>query len=296
MPEAPVRRPCIIDTDPGLDDFLAIRMALRASELDVQCLTATGGNCSLELAVTNALRCVEDSGHADLPVHAGASEGLFGPFFDASIIHGDTGLPVELPPPQRTATDGHAVPAMAARLSPAAAMTTVISLGPLTNLAWLLRDHPESAERIEQVVVMGGAVDVPGNITPHAEFNIWNDPVAASIVVASGLPVRLVGLDACRHVVLEREDASQLSGMAGLLLQAWFDSDSSRNQFTMHDPLTVLAAIDPRLFTFERTPISVLESGEEQGRTQRGGDGPENEVATGVDADAARKLCMSLLM
>ena len=287
--------PLIIDTDPGMDDFLAVQMALAAPGLQTELLTVTGGNCDLDNAVANALRCVEAAGRSDVPVHAGASVGLAGPFAGAAHVHGETGLPIELPaagtgPDPMSAID--ALSARAARHGPRAALA---ALGPLTNVARLISDYPNRARRFTQVVIMGGALDCPGNVTPFAEFNIWSDPVAANIVLGSGLPIRMVGIDVCRQVELTRDEARRVPGVAGELLDAWFSARPSEARFTMHDPLTIAALIDPSMFTFESTALNVTERGEETGRLARRRSGPLVEWAVDVDASLAKRLCLELL-
>ena len=182
----------IIDTDPGVDDLLAILLAFNSSELQVDALTTVGGNCSLADATRNALRTLEVAARPDIPVYKGAARPLKGRYEYARYFHGPRGLTGRLPEP-RIAAAHDAVGAVASRIESARTPITLIALGPLTNVARLIMRHPDAAKSISTLVVMGGAVDVPGNVTPYAEFNTYSDPEAAEIVFRSGLDVRLIG-------------------------------------------------------------------------------------------------------
>ena len=206
----------IIDTDPGVDDLLAILLALNSSELHVDALTTLGGNCSLADATRNALRTLEVAARPDIPVYKGAARPLKGRYVYARYFHGPRGLTGRLPEPRLAAVDDlDAVDAIASRIESARTPTTLVALGPLTNVARLIMRHPDAANGISTLIVMGGAVDVPGNVTPYAEFNTFSDPEAADIVFRSGLNVQLIGLDVCNPVFLERHRASRINRRQG---------------------------------------------------------------------------------
>lgn len=174
--------------------------------------------------------------------------------------------------------------------SDASPMPIVIALGPLTNIARLVQAEPEIARRIPLLVVMGGAVDCPGNVTPWAEFNVWNDPEAANTVLASGLNIRLIGLDVCNRVRLRPEDVVHADKQVRRMMQAWFARRDTGDEFAMCDPLAVSAAIDTSLFKFERTPVQVVTEGEQRGRTIRASQTSSIDVAVEVDVERATAL------
>ena len=193
--------------DPGTDDALALIAALNFPELDVLGVTTVGGNASLADTTRNALRLLEHLG-SDLPVSRGSARPLKGRFEYAYHFHGAAGLGVRLPRPRTAPTTERAVERIVRAASEHRGALTVIALGPLTNVARALRSEPSLAGWLAEVVVMGGAVEVPGNVTPHAEFNIYDDPEAANEVLASGVPARLIGLDVTMEMHLDRSGES----------------------------------------------------------------------------------------
>ena len=197
----------IIDTDPGVDDAIAILMALAASEVEILGLTTVGGNVPLARATRNALSLLQAAGRSDIPVAKGASRPLRGKFAYAPHFHGPGGLAQRLPDPATGPVEEGAVKFLYDQLTGERGEAVLVALGPLTNLAMLLRDRPIALEQAKQIVVMGGAVNTPGNVTPEAEFNFYCDPVAADIVLSSRLPITMVDLEACRQVKISREQA-----------------------------------------------------------------------------------------
>ena len=185
-------KPVLIDTDPGNDDAIALLMALSpygSARLDVLGVTTVGGNAHLARTTRNALAILEHAGRGDVPLAKGASRPLSGTFPYGYYVHGPGGLTARLPMPRTVASGQGAVEFLRDRLmdGPEEGGTTLITLGPLTNVAKLQSLQPEAGSRISRVVLMGGAVGVPGNITPHAEFNFYSDPQAASRVLSSGV-------------------------------------------------------------------------------------------------------------
>ncbi|MDP2064237.1 MAG: nucleoside hydrolase [Phaeovulum sp.] len=222
----------VIDTDPGIDDAVAILYALSSPAFEVLGITTVAGNIGIATTTRNAGRLLALIGRADVPVVAGASEPLARKGFDSSEIHGNDGLGgVRFPDPLQPAGQG-AVEWLAALLmrEPAASID-VLALGPLTNLARLVTDHPAAAARICRLIAMGGVIYEAGNVGPRAEFNIAADPEAAAIVLGAGLPIWLIPLDATRQV---RADAAYLDGLrasgtkaavaVAALIQAYFES------------------------------------------------------------------------
>ncbi|MDA1256461.1 MAG: nucleoside hydrolase [Chloroflexi bacterium] len=280
----------VIDTDPGVDDFLAIALALNSPELAIEAFTTTGGNAALRHTNANMLRILEALDGTAIPVYRGAQRPLVGSFGDAEDVHGEGGLPIRLPTPVMRPRPGHAVKFLARRLANGPPLT-LIALGPPTNVARLFRDFPGSRRFVDRVVVMGGALDVPGNVTPYAEFNVWSDPEATAVVFESGVPVTLVGSDVCNRVRAHAADTPPpIDPVIGRLVEAQFAARPGR-YITLYDPLTVMAAVRPDILVLEPLAIEVdTTSGPERGRTRRSHVGTVIDVATDVNADAAISL------
>jgi inosine-uridine nucleoside N-ribohydrolase len=196
--------PLLIDTDPGVDDAIAIWLALAAPEIDVLGLTAVLGNGPVGPCAENAIRILDVFGRDDVPVHVGAAQPLARSYARKGWgVHGVDGLGgIGLAAPSRKVDGEDAVGWMAGVLAKAAAHSiTLAPLGPLTNIARLLQDHPAARRGIKEMIVMGGATRPEGgNATPHAEYNFWLDPEAADIVCASGVPITLVTIETARPV------------------------------------------------------------------------------------------------
>src|SRR5256714_55580 len=210
--------PFILDCDPGHDDAIALLLALGSAELELVGVTTVSGNQILGKTTANAIRVLDHLGRADVPVAAGAPRPLVRERYVAAYVHGETGLDgPDLPPPDREPAPEHAIEFIAARL--AERPLTLVPTGPLTNIALLLARYPELQDRIERVVLMGGAI-AEGNVTPAAEFNIWADPEAAERVFQSGLDVTMVGLDVTHKALFRQEHADRLAaaGRAGKLV------------------------------------------------------------------------------
>ena len=258
----------IIDTDPGIDDAIAILMALAGSSQgdlahQVIGLTTVGGNVPLARATRNALAVLDAAGRPDIPVHRGSSRPLAGRFGYSFAFHGNTGLPGRLPKPQAGHANQRAAEFLAQRLRASPGEITLVALGPLTNLARLMQRHPGVLELAGSVCVMGGAVNSAGNVTPHAEFNFYSDPMAADMVLSSTVQLTLVDLGASRQVALSRRQVSALKGgnrmgeMAIRLLQDWFRLDQGRDQFQFYDPLALAASMDSQMAGVRQMTLQV---------------------------------------
>lgn len=191
-------RDFLIDTDTASDDAVALIMALRAPEVRVRAITTVAGNVGLAQATRNALYTVELCG-ADVAVHEGAAQPLRRPHEPADWFHGADGLGDHGYPPPRRAASAEPAAAAILRHSREVPGLTLVTLGPLTNIAVALLEDPGLAGRVGRLVLMGGAPCCEGNVTPAAEYNIWCDPEAARIVLRSGVPIDLVGWHLCRH-------------------------------------------------------------------------------------------------
>lgn len=296
----------IIDTDPGTDDVLALIMALNSPEMDIIALTTVEGNATLEHTTKNALAVLEYMNSAEIPVHSGESTPLVGEFYHAYNIHGPAGLTVSLPEPQTALASRDAVGYItqtALDMRAAGDDLTLIALGPLTNVARALQRDARLKDALDNVLVMGGTGDAPGNVTPYAEFNIWDDPHAANVVFQSGIPVTLIGLDICRQTAVARDNPDWFAGdtpgerLAAEILTNWFQTEQVEREFNLHDPLTIAAALRPDLITTRKATLSV-----ETEDSDRVGEiahifTPDGNVslAVAVDSDQAMAFMRSLL-
>jgi pyrimidine-specific ribonucleoside hydrolase len=214
--------PLVIDTDPGIDDALAILLALASPEVELRLVTTVHGNVELAQTTENALRVLHLAGRSDVPVAPGARSSLVHPQAErAGHVHGAAGLGgVDLPPSPATADPRPAVVALADLLLGSDEPVTVATIGPMTNLALLLAVYPDAAARIGRVVAMGGSAARGGNVTAAAEFNIWADPEAAQAVLSSTLPTVLVGLDVTLPTVLTEEGIARFAAAGPIGTQA----------------------------------------------------------------------------
>lgn len=225
--------PIILDTDPGIDDALAMLLALASPEIDLRALTVVHGNSSLTDGVRNALDVLALAGAMHIPVAAGTNRPLIRPPLTATETHGSGGLGYAVPPPspaQPAAT--HAVDVLIDTLLAAPGEISLVAIGPLTNLALALRKEPRIAHAARQVVLMGGALRSDGNTTPMAEFNMYVDPHAAHIVLHSGLPLTLLPWDITRDVLLTQEHVERLLHIPGALTS--FVGDATRFYMDFH--------------------------------------------------------------
>lgn len=298
-------QPVVIDTDPGLDDAVAILFALdRRKDFDLRGITTVAGNIGLATVTRNAGRLLALAGREDVPVHAGAARPLARPGIDETRIHGADGLGgVALPEPLAQA-GADAVGWLAGLLMGQPPGTLdLLCLGPLTNLAMLLASHPEAARRLRRVIAMGGAIDERGNVGPKAEFNIASDPEAAAAVFAAGLDLTLIPLDVTRRVRAGRADVERLgTGGPGAracaaLITAYFDATQGADSRPLHDPCVMLLALYPDLFRTESLPLRVdCTAPPDSGALNRDPGAPEVRVALGVDGPAAVALLVAGLL
>jgi inosine-uridine nucleoside N-ribohydrolase len=294
--------PFLLDTDPGIDDAMALLFALASPELELLGITTVFGNVAVEQTARNALHILDVGGRPDLPVVAGAAQPLVRPPFASSGFHGADGLGnLNLPAPERAPTEwaGGAPAFIADTVLARPGEITLIAVGPLTNLAHALQHEPRLASAVRQVILMGGAVYCPGNITPVAEANIYHDPEAARLVFAAGWPVTLVGLDVTMQTCQTPADLEALARVGtpvadfvARLLPCYLQSYQTRhglNVVPTHDPSAIAFALDPSLFTTRRVPLYVEIEGRCSGQTvadpRRLWDPlPEINVCTAVDA------------
>lgn len=292
-------RPVIIDTDPGTDDALAIAMAMESPEFDVLGLTSVAGNVSIVDATRNALSVLEALGGSDVGVWRGSDGPEGGVPEYAYHFHGETGLTVDLGSPKSSPRDGEAAGFIVDSARRHEGALEIIAIGPLANVAAAIEAEPELPGLVERIWVMGGALDYPGNVTPHAEFNFYSDPVAADLVLGSGAPVTVVGLDVCERVLVGPDrrgftaGASPGAALSASLLDAWLASHSGE-RFSMCDPLAVAVALDPSLVTLRNKGVSVTALGDERGRSAFDNGRPSVDVAMEVDVGRALRAIEDL--
>jgi inosine-uridine nucleoside N-ribohydrolase len=271
-PTAAAPHRIIIDTDPGVDDALAILLALRSPELKVEAITPVAGNVPLEFTLPNALKLVEIAGRTDIPVAAGARHPLVRALITASHVHGNNGLAgVEFPEPKIKPV-AETAPELIRRIVRAnPGEISIVAVGPLTNVALALRADPDLAGKLRSIVIMGGSLS-GGNATPAAEFNLYVDPEAARIVFDAGVPLTMVGLDVTRKVLFTEErlrvmeTAKNPSGVAaGRIMRATLERLNHGPHpmiEAMHDPLTVANLIDPGILTLKDYYVEIETQGE----------------------------------
>lgn len=298
----------IIDTDPGVDDAMAILFALNAPALEVVGVTTVYGNVHTELAAQNALRILEFAGRTDIPVARGAAFPLLVPLEHvADFVHGADGLGnTNLPPPQGSPVDEPAAQFIVETVMAHPGEVTLVPIGPLTNIALALALEPRLVDHVAEVVLMGGAATVNGNVSPAAEANIINDPHAADVVLTAGWPVTMVGLDVTTQIIMSDDYLTALNNTGLATGQFIYRISRFYRDFHVefyslkglqtHDPSAIAYVIDPSLFTTETGPVRVVTEGIATGQTlldrrQRWhspnawSDKPAVKVCLGVDSE-----------
>ncbi len=277
MASAP--RKIIIDTDPGVDDAMAILMALASPDLDVVGLTTIFGNADIEVTTPNALTLLEVAGRQDIRVAKGATNPIAAPFKGpVPQVHGHNGLgDMTLTPPTGTLAAENAVEFMYGAVSAQPNQLTLLALGPLTNLAMALQAHPDIVKLVDEVVVMGGNALVRGNATPTAEANINNDPEAADLVFGADWNVTMVGLDVTHRINMGPDHLAAItsgnSATAKLLAGAlplyhqFFEGRMGIKGIYVHDPSTVAYLLNPSLFGTHAWPLRVETESFSRGKT-----------------------------
>jgi len=272
-------RPIILDCDPGHDDAIALILALSTDAFTPLAVTTSAGNQTPDKTLNNALRVLTLLNRSDIPVAGGAQKPLARELIIADNVHGETGLDgPELPDPGFDPVSITAIELMALKLRESEVPVTLVPTGPLTNIAILLTSHPELHDKIERIVLMGGAAGI-GNWTPAAEFNIYVDPEAADIVFKSGIPITMCGLDVTHEAQIMDEDIERIRAIdnpIALCVAELLDffivyHRDPKWGFTgapLHDPCTIAWLLKPELFQAQDCWVGIETKGEHtQGMT-----------------------------
>ncbi|KAF3549654.1 hypothetical protein DY000_02001939 [Brassica cretica] len=314
------REKLIIDTDPGIDDSMAIMMAFQTPELEILGLTTVFGNVSTQDATRNALLLCEVAGFPDVPVAEGSSEPLKGGIPRvADFVHGKNGLgEVSVPLPSRNKCDKSAAQFLVEKVSEYPGEVTILALGPLTNLAIAIKRDSLFASKVKKIVVLGGAFFALGNVNPAAEANIYGDPEAADVVFTCGADITVVGINITTQLKLTDDDllalrdskgkhAKLLSDMCKFYRDWHVKSDGVYGVY-LHDPVSFVAVVRPDLFTYKKGVVRVETQGicvghtlMDQGLKRWNGSNPwvgysPVSVAWTVDVDGVLEYIKGMLM
>jgi inosine-uridine nucleoside N-ribohydrolase len=298
--------PLIIDSDPGLDDALAIGLAAASPEIDLLAVTTVGGNADVTRCTDNALRLLHAYGRDDVPVAEGAAGALLGSIVRATEVHGESGIgnTVLDAAPTEARPEG-AVALIARILAEYPEPVAIAPIGPLTNVALVLRLYPHLASRISHICLMGGSIG-EGNTTASAEFNIIADPEAADVVFRSGVPITMIGLDVTHQALLDRDSAAELRALgnvSGRVAAELTDFALDRNMewsgsttTAIHDAVAIAHLMVPDLVAVAPYHVAVdTTNGPARGRTICDGlpyrlkrDGRTPNADVGIVIDRAR--------
>jgi purine nucleosidase len=273
------KRRIIIDADPGIDDALAILLAIASPDISLEAITVVNGNCSVDQGVQNTLSILELTDATHIPVARGSSVPLVKPLLLAPETHGNTGIGyAQLPTPKIKPSQQHAVNLIIDTIMSSPGEISVVAIGPLTNLALALRLEPRIAQAVQEVFIMGGAINFAGNTTPQAEFNTYCDPHAAHIVYHSGMPITLAPLDVTYHVIITQLDVDQLlehkSPISTFIAEAtrfYMEFHKSYQKIqgcVINDPLALALTIRPDFVETQDLYVDVdINSGVSMGKT-----------------------------
>lgn len=262
----------LIDTDPGIDDSLAILLALASPELSLEGLSVVHGNCSLEQAVANGLSILELANASRVPLAKGCELPLVQPSLLAPETHGNSGLGyANLPKPRSRPTVQHGSDLLIEKIMSNPGEFTLVAIGPLTNVALAIRKEPRMVDALKELIIMGGAIRHEGNTTALAEFNTYVDPHAAHIVYHAGIPITLVPLDVTYQCVLMASDVERLLKIDSPISQfirdatdfymEYHDSYQGIKGCVINDPLALALTFAPELCDYQELPVDVDISG-----------------------------------
>lgn len=302
--------PLILDCDPGHDDALAMILSAYNPALNLLGITTVSGNGGIAKVTLNARR-VATLANIKVPIAEGAGKAILGAIEEASDIHGESALDgAELPEPNMELSDLHAVDLIAQLIEKHPEPVTLVATGPLTNIALFLKMYPQLKNRVSEIVFMGGSAS-RGNRTPYAEFNIWMDPEAADVVLRSGLPLTMCGLDVTHQALVTKEVFASLAEMntplsetiIGLLkfFAKTYDEVFEMPDPPLHDPVAIALLIDRTVVKSRHVNVQVELSGPlTRGATvvdiyQRVGAAANCHVALELDAEKFWSLMLEAI-
>ena len=259
--------PIIIDTDPGHDDALAIMFAVKSGIFDIKAITTVAGNSTIENTTRNARYILKLLNREDIPIYSGSEKPLSRDLIKA-VVHGESGLE-GIDPKNESNLTNNAVDKIIEIIRENENIT-LVTLGPLTNIAKAIQKDKEIMKRLKQIVIMGGAIKVPGNKNRVAEFNIFVDPEAADIVFNFPIKKFLIPLDACNHVKLQLNDFEKLTGTnlyepVMSMMRPYIENifkDEGVNAALMYDPLTVYYLFNPFACKIKEYDLKIETKGE----------------------------------
>jgi purine nucleosidase len=300
------KRSIIIDTDPGIDDALAIFLACASPELEIRAVTTVAGNVGIDRTTRNASALVALAGKPQIPVFRGAEKPLAGTWSTIEDIHGQNGIGGATIPDGPNGSRGSAVEALIEILSSAPPNSqTVVLLGPQTNLALALEQQPDIVRGIREIVLMAGSLDPRnGNSSPYAEFNVHVDPTAAHKVLACGRPMVWAPLEVARQASVDRMWIDLLRSIdrpccnAGAEMLEFYLQSFAKPAAALYDPLAVMWLIAPNLFDVTSTALEIeTADAERAGQTRfKLGEGDGTiQVVVSCDADRVRTLLLERL-
>ena len=269
----------IIETDPGIDDALAILLAIASPELALEGLSVVHGNCSLEQATRNGLSILELAGAGHIPLAKGCDLPLVQPSLLAPETHGNTGLGyAKLPEPRFKPVVQHGSDFLIEKILSNPGEITLVAVGPLTNVALAIRKEPRFAKAVKELIVMGGAIRHEGNTTALAEFNTFVDPHAAHIAFHAGIPTTLVPLDVTYQCILTAQDVERLMMIDSPIpkfikkstdfYMEYHDSYQGIKGCIINDPLALALTFVPGLCDYQELPVDVdISGGVSMGKT-----------------------------
>ncbi len=294
-----MKKPVIIDCDPGIDDAVALFIAFQADNLDIKAITTVSGNVGIERTTNNALKLVEYAGQ-NIKVARGASKPIFKETVNAEFVHGKSGLGnMVIPEARASIYSKNAYDTIYEEALKYDGKLHIIALGPLTNIALTLMKYPDIKNRISHITLMGGSVGL-GNDTPSAEFNIYADPEAARIVFNSGIDITMVGLDVTHRAIASEDDLQEIQSYSNnpsdFTAKCLFGYMDIAKRYgvkgaMLHDPTAVAAVIDESIIKTQHLHVDVETKGEfTSGKTvvdiyRVTGKEPNVHVALDIDRD-----------
>ena len=257
----------IIDTDPGVDDALALMLAINSSELDILAITTVMGNSSIENTTRNAKWVLDKLGNNKIPIYSGSDISLNGKF-SKSFVMGESGLGGVILQ-KRTVLSNNAVEKILEIIQQNPGEVSLVAIGPLTNIARAIRKNSQIMEKLKEIIIMGGAINVPGNINRVAEFNFFNDPLAAEIVFDFPIKKVIVPLDLCNKVELSSEDFDKISGelkkpilqMIGDYISKLEIDETGKRVALVYDALAVYYLLNPAIYKTQKMDIKIETNG-----------------------------------